>query len=57
MTFARGAKIDNPKGLLNASLDGGARRAIDLRKEDKVNAEAFKALIRAAVTLNGGEAK
>jgi hypothetical protein len=52
LTFANGAAIDDPAGLFNASLDGGTRRAIDLREGDGVDAEAFKALIRAAVAFN-----
>ena len=52
LTFARGAAIDDPSGLFNASLDGNTRRAIDFREGDKIDERAFKALIRAAVTLN-----
>lgn len=52
LTFARGAALDDPAGLFNASLGGGTRRAIDIRQGDEVDAEAFKALIRAAVALN-----
>lgn len=52
LTFVKGAKISDPKGLFNASLEGNARRAIDIREGDKVNAAAFKALIRAAAALN-----
>ena len=52
LTFARGAAIDDPSGLFNASLDGNTRRAIDFREGDKIDEGAFKALIRAAVTLN-----
>ncbi|OYX62067.1 MAG: hypothetical protein B7Y88_14705 [Sphingomonadales bacterium 32-64-17] len=57
LTFARGAALDDPAGLFNASLDGNARRAIDLYEGDEVNAEAFKALVRAAAQLNRGKAK
>jgi hypothetical protein len=53
LTFARGAAIADPKGLFNASLDGGTRRAIDFREGDEVDEEAFKALIREAVVVNG----
>lgn len=53
LTFARGASIDDPSGLFNSSLDGGTRRAIDFLEDDGVNEEAFKALIRGAVELNG----
>lgn len=54
LTFARGAQLDDPKGLFNASLDGGTRRAIDFREADAVDAEGLKALVRAAVKANGG---
>lgn len=53
LTFARGASLPDPRGLFNASLAGGTRRAIDIREGETVDARAFKALIRAAVTLNG----
>jgi hypothetical protein len=52
LTFAKGASLPDPKGLFNSSLDGGARRAIDIRQGETVDAEAFKALIRAAAELN-----
>ncbi len=52
ITFAQGAALPDPKGLFNASLDAGTRRAIDLHEGDTLNAAAFKALIRAAVKLN-----
>jgi hypothetical protein len=52
LTFARGAMVDDPAGLFNASLDGGTRRAIDIREGDEVDSAAFKALIRAAVEAN-----
>jgi hypothetical protein len=52
LTFARGAALDDPAGLFNASLDGGTRRAIDLREGDRIDEKALKALIRAAVVLN-----
>lgn len=51
-TFAKGASLDDPSRLFNSSLDGGTRRAIDFREGDKIDEEAFKALIRAAVALN-----
>lgn len=51
-TFAKGASVPDPSGIFNASLDGGTRRAIDFRDGDKVDDEALKALIRAAVALN-----
>ena len=52
LTFLKGARVPDPKGLFNASLDGNARRAIDLHAGDVLDAAAFKALIRAAVALN-----
>ena len=52
MTFARGAALEDPAGLFNASLEGNARRAIDFREGDKVDETSFKALIREAVALN-----
>ncbi len=52
LTFARGASLDDPKKLFNASLDGNARRAIDLHEGSTLDEEAFKTLIRAAVALN-----
>jgi hypothetical protein len=53
LTFFRGASLDDPKKLFNSSLDGKTRRAIDIREGEKLNATAFKALIRAAVAANG----
>lgn len=52
MTFAKGAALDDPAGLFNASLDGNVRRAIDFREGDEIDEEALKALVRAAVRLN-----
>ncbi len=52
MTFAKGAALKDPSGLFNSSLDGNTRRAIDFHEGDKIDAEAFKALVRAAVILN-----
>lgn len=52
LTFARGAALDDPAGLFNASLDGGTRRAIDLHEGDTIDAAAFKALLSAAVAMN-----
>ena len=52
LTFAKGASLDDPAGLFNASLDGNARRAIDIHEHDKLDERAFKALIRAAVAAN-----
>jgi len=56
LTFARGAALDDPARLFNASLDGGTRRAIDFREGDEVDEEAFKALIREAVAVNASKA-
>ena len=52
LTFAKGAALADPSGLFNASLDGTTRRAIDLAEGDAIDAEALKALVRAAVALN-----
>src|ERR687884_585850 len=52
MTFAKGAALKDPSGLFNSSLDGNTRRAIDFHEGDRVDEDAFKALIRAAVSLN-----
>ena len=52
LTFAKGASLPDPSGLFNASLDGNSRRAIDIREGEKLDEEAFKALVRAAVALN-----
>ena len=52
LTFAKGASLKDPSRLFNASLDGNTRRAIDLHEGEKLDADAFKTLIRAAVALN-----
>lgn|SRR5574340_314727 len=52
LTFARGASMADPLGLFNSSLEGNRRRAIDIRKGEKLDAEAFKALIQTAVAEN-----
>jgi hypothetical protein len=57
MTFAKGASLDDPSGLFNASLDGNTRRAIDFHEDDKIDEKALKALIRAAVALNTSKQK
>lgn len=57
MTFARGAALDDPAGLFNASLDGNTRRAIDFREGQAIDEEALKALVRAAVALNTSRAR
>jgi hypothetical protein len=54
LTFAKGAALQDPSGLFNASLEGNTRRAIDLREGDKIDEKALCALIRAAVALNTG---
>lgn len=52
MTFAKGASLDDPSRLFNSSLEGNTRRAIDLHEGERIDEEALKALIRAAVDLN-----
>jgi len=54
VTFAKGASLDDPAGLFNASLDAGTRRAIDLRQDDRLDEDAFVALVREAVAANRG---
>jgi len=53
LTFARGAALDDPARLFNASLDGGTRRAIDIHEGEVLDEQAFKNLVRTAVELNG----
>src|SRR5204862_6240839 len=57
MTFAKGAALKDPSGLFNSSLDGNTRRAIDFHEGEKIDEEALKTLIRAAVTLNKSTAQ
>src|SRR5262249_45346505 len=57
LTFARGATIPDPSRLFNSSLEGNRRRAIDIHEGEKVDAGAFKALVKAAVAQNGVPAK
>jgi hypothetical protein len=57
LTFANGAALADPTHLFNASLDGNARRAIDLREGDELAADGFKALVRAAVAHNRAKAR
>jgi hypothetical protein len=57
MTFAKGASLEDPSGLFNASLEGNTRRAIDIHEGDTIDEEALKALIRAAVALNTSSAQ
>jgi len=57
MTFAKGASLDDPSHLFNASLEGNTRRAIDIHEGEKIDDKALKALIRAAVALNTSSAR
>jgi hypothetical protein len=57
LTFVKGASLPDPAGLFNSSLDGNVRRAIDIHEGETPDANAFKALIRAAVELNTSSAK
>ncbi len=57
ITFARGASLQDPSHLFNSSLDGNARRAIDIHDGEEIDEGAFKVLIRAAVALNGASAR
>jgi hypothetical protein len=54
LTFAKGASLEDPAKLFNSSLEGNVRRAIDIQEGEEVDADAFRALIRAAVALNTG---
>ena len=57
LTFARGAALPDPSRLFNSSLEGNMRRAIDIHEGEKVDARAFKALVKAAAAQNGASAK
>ena len=57
LTFAKGASLPDPSHLFNSSLDGNVRRAIDIHEGEKVDARAFKALVKAAVAQNAAPAK
>jgi hypothetical protein len=57
LTFAKGASLEDPKGLFNASLDGNTRRAIDIHAGEKIDEAALKALICAAIALNAAKRK
>ena len=57
VTFAKGASLDDPAGLFNASLGGSTRRAIDLREGDELYEDAFVALVRAAAALNASSSR
>ena len=56
-TFAKGASVEDPKGLFNSSLEGATRRAIDFRQGEAIDEAAFKALFRAAVAVNAAKPK
>lgn len=55
LTFAKGASVPDPKGLFNSSLEGNARRAIDIHEGDKIDERALKALVKAAAELNAAK--
>jgi hypothetical protein len=57
LTFSKGASLKDPSGLFNSSLEGNARRAIDIHEGEEIDANAFKALVRAAVALNASGGK
>ena len=57
LTFAKGAKLEDPSTLFNSSLEGNTRRAIDIREGETVNARAFKSLVKAAVAFNASMAR
>jgi hypothetical protein len=57
LTFSKGASLEDPSGLFNASLEGNARRAIDFHEGDAIDEDAFKTLIRAAAALNRSSAR
>ena len=57
LTFAKGASIKDPSGLFNSSLQGNTRRAIDIHEGDEIDEDAFKALVRAALSLNRSSAR
>ena len=57
MTFAKGAALEDPSGLFNASLEGNTRRAIDFHEGEKIDEKALRTLIRAAVTLNASRVR
>jgi hypothetical protein len=54
LTFAKGASLDDPKGLFNSSLEGNTRRAIDIHEDEEIDEAALKDLVRAAIDLNTG---
>jgi hypothetical protein len=56
LTFAKGAALEDPAALFNSSLEGATRRAIDIREGERIDAQAFRALVRAAAALNAAAA-
>ena len=57
LTFLKGARLEDPSGLFNSSLEGNTRRAIDVHEDDQIDEEAFISLIRAAVSLNDSSSR
>lgn len=57
LTFFKGAALDDPSGLFNSSLEGNTRRAIDFHEGEEIDADALKALVRAAIALNEAKAR
>ena len=57
LTFAKGASLDDPSRLFNASLEGNTRRAIDIHEKDEIDEAAFKTLVRASAALNKSKAR
>lgn len=57
LTFAKGASLDDPAGLFNASLDGNTRRAVDLHEGDEIDEQAFQSLVRSAAALNASSTR
>ena len=57
LTFAKGASLEDPSGLVNSSLDGNARRAIDFHEDETIDEKALRTLVRAAVALNRSTAR
>jgi hypothetical protein len=57
LTFAKGASLEDPSGLFNSSLEGNTRRAIDIHEGERIDEQALKGLIRAAVELNGSSSR
>jgi hypothetical protein len=57
LTFAKGAQLEDPKGLFNSSLEGNVRRAIDLHEGEKLDERAFAALVREAIAVNESKRK